>query len=73
MTRCDAQGVPALVQSMRFDYTHYWFDVVYFDGRTAKVEPPLGFSLLSKHPNDILMFLSEALAESVWIKMKECE
>ena len=36
-TRVDSEGVPMVVQKLKYNYTHMIFSVLLFNGRTVKV------------------------------------
>lgn len=38
MIRCDRQGVPKIVQEVKYDFGGFWFRFTLFDGTRAKID-----------------------------------
>ena len=59
LSKVDADGVPLLVQHVKYKYSSYLFELTFFDGRKVLCEP----AQLLRYPPD---FMEQHLSPEQW-------
>jgi hypothetical protein len=66
LMKVDRKDIPCLVQTISYNYSHFWITATYFDGRIFRFEPPDCIELLD-HALSIMQLLEcERKAELIW-------
>lgn len=62
----DDDDVPRFVQKMRYHYSNFVFQILFFDGTEKLMDASDVMDLLDRQPTGPLWFEAERLAERYW-------
>ncbi len=69
----DHEGVPRLVQVMRYRYANLAFRVLYFDGDQIEMDAGGVMDLMDGEPTRMQWFMAEQVAVNMWRRRRDVE